>query len=110
MKLDPSVSAVITGGASGLGEATARMLAFYGVKVALFDVSEVRGGAVASELGGVFCKADVWSPADVDAAFAKSRAAIGRERILVNCAGVGGGAARTASRHKETGQIKEYSL
>jgi NAD(P)-dependent dehydrogenase (short-subunit alcohol dehydrogenase family) len=58
----------------------------------------------------VFCKADVASSADVDAAFAKSRAAIGQERILVNCAGVGGGAAKTASRHKETGQIKEYSL
>ncbi len=110
MKLDSSVSAVVTGGASGLGEATARMLAAFGVKVALFDLNEERGESLAGELGGVFCNVDVSSTEQVDAGFAKSRAAIGQERILINCAGIGGGAARTASRDKETKQVREYPL
>ena len=83
MKLDSSVSAVITGGASGLGEATARALAAHGVKVAIFDMNEAKGEAVAAELGGVYCKCNVTSDEEVDAAFAKSRAAIGQERILI---------------------------
>ena len=110
MKLDSTISAVITGGASGLGEATARLLTSHGVKVALFDLNEERGEALAKELGGVFCKVNVASSEDVDAAFAKARAAVGQERVLVNCAGVGGGAARTASRDRQTREIKEYPL
>lgn len=109
MKLDSTVSAVVTGGASGLGEATARMLASFGVKVALFDLNEERGQALAQELGGVFCKVNVTSNEEVDAAFAKSRAAIGQERVLVNCAGIGG-SIKTVSRDKETRAIKEYPL
>ena len=109
MKLDSTISAVITGGASGLGEATARRLASHGVRVALFDLNAERGDALAKELGGVFCLANVTSSEEVDAAFAKARAAIGQERILVNCAGVGGGA-KTVSRDKQTGEIKEYPL
>ena len=108
MKLDSSIAAVVTGGASGLGEATARLLASHGVKVALFDVNAERGEALARELGGVFCAVDVTSDADVAAAFEKSRAAIGQERILVNCAGVGGGAGRTASRDRKSGAIRVY--
>lgn len=109
MKLDSSIAAVITGGASGLGEATARRLASSGVRVGIFDLNEERGEALAAELGGVFCKVNVTSSEEVDAAFAKSRAAIGQERILVNCAGVGG-AVKTVSRDKQTGEIKEYPL
>jgi len=109
MKLDSSISAVITGGASGLGAATARRLAAQGVKVALFDLNEEQGEALARELGGVFCKADVTSEEQVDAAFAKARAAIGQERILVNCAGVGG-AFKTASRDKDTGKPKHFPI
>lgn len=109
MHLDSSISAVVTGGASGLGEATARRLASHGVKVALFDLNEERGEALARELGGVFCRVNVTSSEEVDAAFAKARAAHGQERILVNCAGVGGGA-KTVSRDKQTGEIKEYPL
>ena len=109
MKLDSSISAVITGGASGLGAATARLLASHGVKVALFDLNEELGEKLAKELGGVFCKVNVTSTPEVDAAFAKSRAAIGQERILVNCAGVGG-SVKTVSRDKQTGEIKEYPL
>ena len=109
MKLDNTIAAVITGGASGLGAATARRLASHGVKVAIFDLNEEQGEALAKELGGVFCKVNVTSSAEVDAAFAKARAANGQERILVNCAGVGGGA-KTVSRDKETGEAKEYPL
>ena len=109
MKLDSSISAVITGGASGLGEATARALAAQGVKVAIFDLNEAKGEAVAKELGGVFCKVNVTSEEDVDAGFAKARAAIGQERILVNCAGTGN-AIKTASRDKATGEIKHFPL
>ena len=110
MILDSTISAVITGGASGLGAATARLLASHGVKVALFDLDAERGEALATELGGVYCAVNVTSDAEVDAAFAKARAANGQERILVNCAGVGGGAAKTASRDKATGEIKQYPL
>jgi NAD(P)-dependent dehydrogenase (short-subunit alcohol dehydrogenase family) len=109
MKLDSSISAVITGGASGLGEATARLLASSGVKVAIFDMNEAKGEAVAQELGGVFCKVNVTSDAEVEAAFAKARAAIGQERILINCAGTGN-AAKTAGRDRNTGEIKHFPL
>ena len=86
MKLDASVSAIVTGGASGLGEATVRALAAAGVKVAIFDMNEEKGAALANEIGGVFCKADVTSTPAVEAAFAKARGANGQERILINCA------------------------
>ena len=109
MKLNDQISAVITGGASGLGAATARRLASHGVKVALFDLNETVGEALAKELGGVFCKVDVTSEDQVDAAFAKSRAAIGQERILVNCAGTGN-AVKTASRDKTSGEIRHFPL
>lgn len=109
MKLDSSVSAVITGGASGLGRATAEALAAKGVKVAIFDFNEQAGEEVAKALGGVFCKVDVTSDEMVDAGFAKARAAIGQERILVNCAGTGN-AIKTVSRDKQTGDIKHFPL
>jgi NAD(P)-dependent dehydrogenase (short-subunit alcohol dehydrogenase family) len=107
MKLSSDISAVVTGGASGLGAATARRLAKSGVKVALFDLNEAAGEALAKEIGGVFCKVDVTSEEQVDAGFAKARAAIGQERILVNCAGTGN-AIKTASRDKKTGEIKAF--
>lgn len=109
MKLDSSISAVITGGASGLGAATARALAANGVKVALFDLNEEKGEALAQELGGVFCNVNVTDDESVDAGFAKSRAAIGQERILVNCAGTGN-AIKTVSRNKETGEITHFPM
>ena len=109
MKLDNTVSAVITGGASGLGAATARVLAAKGVKVALFDLNAEKGEALAAELGGVFCKVNVTDEASVDAGFEKARAAIVQERILVNCAGTCN-AIKTASRSKEDGSIKHFPL
>jgi NAD(P)-dependent dehydrogenase (short-subunit alcohol dehydrogenase family) len=107
MKLSSSISAVITGGASGLGAATARRLTARGVRVALFDLNEIAGEALAAELGGVFCKVDVTSEEQVDAGFAKARAVNGQERVLVNCAGTGK-AIKTASRDKSTGAIVSF--
>jgi NAD(P)-dependent dehydrogenase (short-subunit alcohol dehydrogenase family) len=101
--------AVVTGGASGLGEATARALTAAGVKVAIFDLNEAKGAALAGEIGGVFCKVNVTDEASVDDGFAKARAALGQERILVNCAGTGN-AIKTASRDKTTGAIKHFPL
>jgi NAD(P)-dependent dehydrogenase (short-subunit alcohol dehydrogenase family) len=109
MKLDSTVAAVITGGASGLGAATARALAAKGVKVAIFDLQTEKGEAVAAEIGGLFCEVNVTSDESVDAGFEKARAAHGQERILVNCAGTGS-AMKTASRSKTDGTIKHYPL
>jgi NAD(P)-dependent dehydrogenase (short-subunit alcohol dehydrogenase family) len=109
MKLDSSVAAVVTGGASGLGAATARALAAKGVKVALFDLNAEAGEALASEIGGVFCSVNVTDDASVDEGFAKARAANGQERVLVNCAGIAP-PAKTVSRDRETGAIKHHSL
>jgi len=109
MKLDNSVAAVVTGGASGLGAATARALAAKGVKVAIFDLQAEKGEAIASEIGGVFCEVNVTSDESVDAGFAKARAAHGQERVLVCCAGTGN-AVKTASRSKEDGSIKHFPL
>ena len=109
MELNSNISAVITGGASGLGAATARALASHGVKIAIFDLNEEKGEAMAKELDGVFCNVNVTSDESVDAGFEKSRAAIGQERILINCAGTGN-AIKTASRNKETGEISHFPI
>lgn len=109
MKLDTSIAAVVTGGASGLGEATARALAAKGVKVAIFDLNNEKGEAVARDIGGVFCKANVTDDASIDTAFATARAAHGQERVLVNCAGTGN-AIKTAGRNKDDGSIKHFPL
>ncbi|CAM4010421.1 3-oxoacyl-[acyl-carrier-protein] reductase FabG [Novosphingobium lubricantis] len=109
MNLDETVAAVVTGGASGLGEATARALAAKGVKVAIFDLQREKGEAVAAAIGGVFCEVNVTSDESVDAGFARARAAHGQERVLVNCAGTAN-AIKTASRSKDTGEIKHFPL
>ncbi len=87
----------------------ARRLASHGVKVALFDLNTSQGEALARELGGVFCKVDVTSDKQVDAAFAQARAAHGQERVLVNCAGTGN-SIKTASRDKITGEIRHFPV
>ena len=90
-------TAAVTGGASGLGEATARELAAAGAKVAIFDIQEERGQAVAGDIGGVFCHCDVTDEESTVAAFEKAKAAHGPVRILINCAGTGI-AVKTTSR------------
>ena len=109
MQLNPSIGAIVTGGASGLGAATARRLARHGVKVALFDLNSELGEQVAGEIGGIFCRVDVTSDDDVDAGMARSRSLIGQERILVNCAGTGN-AFKTAGRDRESGAIRHFPL
>ncbi|HEX8168795.1 MAG TPA: SDR family NAD(P)-dependent oxidoreductase [Beijerinckiaceae bacterium] len=109
MKLDSSVSAVVTGGASGLGEATARMLRLAGVKVAIFDMQAERGEAIAKEIGALFCEVNVTDEPSVDAALAKARERNGVERILVNCAGVAPGR-RTVSKKRETGELVAHDI
>ena len=108
MRLE-GTSAIVTGGASGLGEATARALAAAGVKVALFDRDATRGPQVAQEIDGVFCQVDVTDEASVDAGFVQAREANGQERILVCCAGTGA-AAKTAGRDRTTGEIKAFPM
>lgn len=108
MELGSSVCAIVTGGASGLGEATARALAARGVKVAIFDMQKEIGEAVAADINGIFCEVNVTSDDSVAAGFEKARAAQGQERILVNCAGTGN-AVKTASRDKKTGEIRFFA-
>lgn len=105
MELNSSLAAVVTGGASGLGEATARALAARGVKVAIFDLQKEKGLKVAEEIKGQFCEVDVTDDDSVTEGFKKARGAHGQERILVNCAGIAP-AAKTASRDRKTGDIR----
>ncbi|WP_414472709.1 SDR family NAD(P)-dependent oxidoreductase [Microvirga sp. M2] len=109
MKLDKMMAAIVTGGASGLGEATARMLAGQGVKVAVFDMNAERGEAVARDMGALFCQVDVTDEASIDAGLVKARETHGVERILVNCAGIAPGR-RTVTKKRETGQLIPHDL
>ncbi|MBO6726645.1 MAG: 3-hydroxyacyl-CoA dehydrogenase [Rhizobiaceae bacterium] len=81
--------AVVTGGGSGLGEATARALAAKGAKVALLDVGIKNAEAVADDIGGIAIKCDVSSAEAGEAAFEEVTEKLGTPRILVNCAGIG---------------------
>jgi len=109
MQLKQGISAVITGGASGLGEATARRLAGFGVKVALFDLNEDRGHIVANDISGTFHHVDVTDTASVSEGFEMARRSNGQERILVNCAGIGV-AMKTVSRNPENGIVRMHDL
>ncbi len=82
-------AAVVTGGASGLGAATARMLAEAGAKVALFDVNQNAAAEVAIDINGIAIACDVTNSEATEKAFAKAAADHGTPRILINCAGVG---------------------
>jgi NAD(P)-dependent dehydrogenase (short-subunit alcohol dehydrogenase family) len=108
MHFDTSTSAVVTGGASGLGQASAEALAAAGIKVTIFDLNEERGVAIANDIGGVFAKVDVTDEDSVIAGFEKARAAHGQERILVHCAQISKGG-KTIARDKTTGGYKRYS-
>lgn len=82
-------AALITGGASGLGAATARKLASQGVKVALLDLNMDLANELATELGGIAVRCDVADAASAEGAVAQAKEAHGAARILVNCAGIG---------------------
>jgi NAD(P)-dependent dehydrogenase (short-subunit alcohol dehydrogenase family) len=83
------VAALVTGGASGLGAATVAALAAKGAKVAILDLDETRGSAIAASAGGIFARCDVADEASAKAAIAAAEAAHGVARILVTCAGIG---------------------
>ena len=89
--------AIVTGGASGLGAATATAMTNAGLKVALFDLNEEAGRAKAAELGGAFFKVDVSDAANVKSAMDAVAKEMGTPRVLVNCAGIGP-ASKTVSR------------
>lgn len=82
------LGAIVTGGGSGLGEATARALAAAGAKVAVFDMAEDAANRVAADIGGIACICDVVDEASTQAAIAKARDAHGVARVVVQCAGV----------------------
>ena len=81
-------SAIVTGGASGLGEATARMLSKNGAKVAILDLNAERGKNIANDIGGIFSKCDVVDSNSIQAGLSLARDKHGPSRILVNCAGI----------------------
>ncbi len=108
MLIDSTTTAVVTGGASGLGKAAAEALAAAGVKVAIFDVNEASGEAVAQAIGGLFCKVDITSEDSVIAGFAKARDAHGQERITVHCA-MTSRRGKTLAFDKEAGRLKRLS-
>ncbi len=105
MKIDSSLSAVVTGGASGLGLATVKALREAGVKVAIFDLNEEAGEKIARETGATFCKVDIMSEESAEAGFQNARAANGQEHILVHCAMVAGGG-KTVGWDKEAKTFK----
>ena len=82
------VSAIVTGGASGIGAAVARMLAARGAKVVVADLQEEKGNALAKEIGGAYCKVDVTNTQDIINATEMAKS-MGPVRVLVNSAGIG---------------------
>jgi NAD(P)-dependent dehydrogenase (short-subunit alcohol dehydrogenase family) len=85
-------AALVTGGASGLGEGTARRLAADGAKVAILDMNMDAAEGIAKEIGGIAVQCDVASGESAQAAVAAAREAHGVARVLINCAGIGYGA------------------
>lgn len=100
-------AALVTGGASGLGEATARALAAQGAKVAVLDRNAELAEKVAAEIGGVACPCDITDPASVQAAIDKAAAAHGPARILMNVAGIGS-AKRVVQRDGSAAPLEDF--
>ena len=97
MQIDQTIVAVVTGGASGLGAATAEALAASGARVVVFDMNEAAGATKAGEIGGAFVKVDVADPDSVAQGFSEVKQQFGGVHLLVNCAGIAP-AAKTSSR------------
>ena len=101
------IAAIVTGGASGLGAASAEMLARNGARVAIFDRDAEKGGATAARIGARFIETDVTQDKSVADAVAEAEGAHGIARILVNCAGVAY-AIRTVSRENQPHSLEEF--
>ncbi|MGB0113635.1 MAG: SDR family oxidoreductase [Ilumatobacteraceae bacterium] len=101
-------AAVVTGGASGLGRASAHALADAGFKVAVFDINEEGGRAVAADIGGIFCKVNILDEQSAVDGFAEAREAHGQERVLVHCAMAAKGG-KTIGKDRENGGWKRLS-
>ena len=108
MELKAGMAAVVTGGASGLGKASASALAEAGLKVTIFDVNEEAGEAHASEIGGHFTRVDITDEQSVVDGFASARAAHGQERVTVHCA-MTSRRGKTLGWDKESGGYKRLS-
>ena len=108
MKIASGTPAVVTGAASGLGRATAEALTAAGARVAVFDLNEEAGRAVAQAIGGLFVPVDITDEASVVAGFDQARAAHGQERILVHCA-MANRKGKTVGRNKQTGELTRFS-
>lgn len=107
MRIEKNMAAVVTGGASGLGRASAEALAAAGLKVAIFDVNAEKGDEVAAQIGGIFCHVDILQEASVEAGFAKARAAFGQERVCIHCAQISKNA-KTLSFNRETQSYRRF--
>ncbi|MBV7543585.1 SDR family NAD(P)-dependent oxidoreductase [Acidovorax sp. sic0104] len=101
-------AAIVTGGASGLGEATARELARLGAKVAVLDRNAELAEQVAADIGGVACACDITDTASVTAALEKAAAAHGPARILMNVAGIGS-AKRIVQRDGSAAPLEDFT-
>jgi NAD(P)-dependent dehydrogenase (short-subunit alcohol dehydrogenase family) len=109
MQLNSDIAAIVTGGASGLGAATARLLREHSVNVAIFDMDDVGGPRLAEEIGATYVRTDVTSEESVRAALEEARQRQGRERLAVNCAGIVIGK-RTVRRSRDTGETVPHEL
>jgi NAD(P)-dependent dehydrogenase (short-subunit alcohol dehydrogenase family) len=108
LKIDSTLSAVVTGGASGLGRASVRALRAAGIKTAIFDLDERLGTQVASETSSSFFAVDIMSEDGVLAGFETARKVQGQERILIHCAVVASGG-KTVGWDKENKCYKRAS-
>jgi len=108
MQISQATPAVVTGGASGLGRATATALAEAGAPVTIFDINDADGQAVAEEIGGTFVHVNILEEESVLAGFEAARAAHGQERICVHCA-MASSRGKTLAYDKETGGYKRLS-
>lgn len=108
MHFTDGLAAIVTGGASGLGRASAEALAKAGAKVAIFDLNEEAGKRIADDVGGLFCKVDITNEDSVIEGFARARAAHGQERVLVHCAQVSRGG-KTIRFDKASGEYVRFS-
>jgi NAD(P)-dependent dehydrogenase (short-subunit alcohol dehydrogenase family) len=109
MRLGRDISAIVAGGANGLGAAAAEKLAAAGCRVAILDMYRAEGEALAQKIGGIYCHLEISSEITVDTAVDFAREEHGPERILVNCAGLAL-AQRAVWRDEETGHIMLHDV